>query len=384
MAPTYRLISADSHLEISPERWTARVPAKYRDRAPRLVRLPDGGDGIIVENRSLYVLGLAITGKPYEEHSLTGVGYEGGAGAGSPEKRLREQDQDKIDAEVLFTSAGNLIFWRGIRDDSAYKAVIHAYNEFLAEEYCSVARDRLLAMGLIPESGVDDAIQEMEYCARAGLKGVALNAFPSGKSCPTQEDDRFWSAAVDLGIPLTVHVGFLVREGPAFQYKRRPGEVAFGADPIRVLTRFAGTSGQNAIQLVLAQVFDRFPRLRIFWAETQIGWLPYFYEQLDDTYRRSRHWMARYFGMEPLARNPSEYIREHCLWGFVYDPIGVRLRHDVGVENIMWGNDFPHAAGDWPDSRKVLEEMFAGVPEEERYKMALGNAMKFFHLEDRS
>jgi predicted TIM-barrel fold metal-dependent hydrolase len=381
MARNYRIISADSHLEISPGRWTPRVPAKYRDRAPRLVRLPDGGDGIIVENRSLYVLGLAITGKPYEGHSLTGVSYETGAGAGSPEKRLREQDQDGIDAEVLFTSAGNLIFWRGIRDDSAYKEVIHAYNEFLAEEYCSAAPDRLLAMGLIPESGVDDAIQEMEYCARAGLKGVALNAFPSGKSCPTPEDDRFWSAAVDLGIPLTVHVGFLVREGPAFQYKRRPGEVAFGADPIRVLTRFAGTSGQNAIQLVLAQVFDRFPRLRIFWAETQIGWLPYFYEQLDDTYRRSRHWMARYFGMEPLARNPSEYIREHCLWGFVYDPIGVRLRHDVGVENIMWGNDFPHAAGDWPDSRKVLEEMFAGVPEEERTKMALGNAMKFFHLQ---
>ena len=71
MASKYRLFSADSHLEISPERWTERVPAKYRDRAPRLVKLPNGGDGIIIEGRPLYVVGLAIAGKPYERHELS-------------------------------------------------------------------------------------------------------------------------------------------------------------------------------------------------------------------------------------------------------------------------------------------------------------------------
>ncbi|MGH7831684.1 MAG: amidohydrolase family protein, partial [Candidatus Binatia bacterium] len=69
MERNYRIISADSHLEISPELWTGRVPAKYRDRAPRLVKLTTGGDGVIVENRPLYVVGLAITGRPYEEHA---------------------------------------------------------------------------------------------------------------------------------------------------------------------------------------------------------------------------------------------------------------------------------------------------------------------------
>lgn len=379
MARKYRVISADSHLEISPDCWTRRVPAKYRDRAPRLVKLPTGGDGIIVENRPLYVVGLAVTGKPYEHHALTGVTYEGNPGTGSPDQRLREQDQDRVDAEVLFTSAGNLRFWRGIHDDEAYRAVVHAYNEFLAEEYCAADRDRLLAMGVIPSLSVEAAVAELEYCSRAGLKGVALNTFPSGKSYPTAEDDRFWSAALDLGMPITVHVGFMT-EGPTFRYKRDPGEVAFGGDPIRVLTRFGGTSGLNTIQFILAGVFDRFPKLKIFWAETQIGWLPYFYEQLDDTYRRSRHWMERYFGIEPLKRNPSEYIREHCYWGFVYDPLGVRLRHEIGVDKIMWGNDFPHAAGDWPCSERVLEEMLKGVPEEERHKMLLSNAVEFFRL----
>src|SRR5918995_4538238 len=117
MAREYRVVSADGHLEIAPERWSGRVPPAYRDRAPRLVKLANGGDGVIVENRPMYVLGLAIAGKPYERHELTGLTYEGSEGAGTPEQRLKEQDRDGVDGEVLFTSAGNLNFWGGILND---------------------------------------------------------------------------------------------------------------------------------------------------------------------------------------------------------------------------------------------------------------------------
>lgn len=380
MARNYRLFSADSHLEISPGRWTERVPEKYRDRAPRLIKLPNGGDGIIVENRPVYVLGLAVAGRPYEEHQLTGLNYATSAGAGIPEQRLEEQDKDGIEGEVLFTSAGNLSFWRGIRNDDAYLAVVHAYNTFLAEEYCRANSDRLLAMGVIPSQSVDAAIEEIEYCAKAGLKGVALNTFPSGKLYPTSEDDRFWAAALDLNMPLTAHVGFQRPTALLFKYDKDPGEVAFGGDPVRVLTRFAGNSGLNAVQLVLSGVFDRYSKLRIYWAETQIGWLSYFYEQLDDVYKRSRFWMKRSFGIKPLEKEPSAYIREHCLWGFIYDPIGLRLRYDVGIDRIMWGSDFPHSAGDWPHSRRVIDDMFSGVPEDEKQKILSTNAASYFHL----
>src|SRR3990172_6310595 len=105
MAARYRLFSADSHLEISPQRWTERVPGKYRDRAPRLVKLSNGGDGIIVEGRPLYVVGLAIAGKPYQRHELSGVTYGGSEGAGSAEQRIKEQNQDGVDGEILYTSA---------------------------------------------------------------------------------------------------------------------------------------------------------------------------------------------------------------------------------------------------------------------------------------
>ena len=92
--------------------------------------------------------------------------------------------------------------------------------------------------------------------------------------------------------------------------------------------------------------------------------------------------MERDFGLAPLKRKPSEYIREHCWWGFIYDPIGLRLRHDVNVDRIMWGNDFPHSAGDWPHSRQVIKEMFEGIPEEEQQKILVSNAVDFFHLDN--
>lgn len=377
---TYKLFSADSHLEISPERWTARVPAQYRDRAPRLVKLANGGDGVIVEGRPLYVVGLAIAGKPYERHELTGVNYEGSEGTGTPEQRLKEQDQDGVEGEVLYTSASNLTFWRGIKNDDAYLAVLHAYNEFLAEEYCAANRERLLALGAIPTHSIDAAVGELEYCARAGLKGAMLNTFPSGKSYPSLDDDRFYAAAIDLNMALSVHVGMQLPAGPLFKYDRQPGEVAFGGDPIRVLTRFGGNSGLNAVQLLLSGVFDRLPKLKIYWAETQVGWLPYYYEQLDDVYKRSRHWMERYFGLKPLKQEPGSYFREHFYWGFINDRIGVRLRYEIGVDRIMWGNDFPHSAGDWPNSRRVIEDLFAGVDEKEKQRMLAGNAVEFFHL----
>ncbi len=384
MAVRYNVISGDSHLEFSPEKWTPHVPAKWRDRAPRRVTLPNGGDGIVMEGRTTYVLGLAVTGKPYEQHRLDGIRYEGSPGTGSPEQRVREQDMDGVDAEIIFTSVSQPHTWRGLADDEGYRALIHGYNEFLCDEYCAAAPDRLLAMGVIPVTGVDDAIAEMEYCQQRGLKGISLLAFPSGKGYPTPEDDRFWRAALDMHMPVAAHIGLRLRaEGPLFKYAREPKmQLGFGSDPIGVLTRFGNSATQDIIQLIFAGVFDRFPELRIYKAETMIGWLPYQLEQTDDIWERSRHWAADYYGLESPPKPPSHYIREHVLWGFLRDPFGVQHRHAVGVKHALWGSDFPHSAGDWPDSKRVLTELFADVPDDERYAMVAGNAVDFFRLDN--
>lgn len=386
--PKYTVVSADSHLEIAPERWTPRVPAKWRDRAPKTVALSDGGNAILVEGKPLHPMALAVTGTPFEQQSLKGVEFEGKPGTGTPQQRIKEQDQDGVDAEVLFTSPGNSNHWRGIFDDAIYNIVVHAYNEFLAEEYCSAAPDRLVAVGVMPASTIDASVAELEYCAKAGLKGVMLGTFPSGKGYPTPEDDRFWAAALDLNVAVTAHVGLTTRSGPYFKYAKTPKLTTPGGpgnDAIRSVTRYASIPGEattTTIALIAAGVFERFPKLKIYFAETNVGWLPSGLEQMDDTYERNRWWMESDFGVPQFKAKPSEYFLEHTFWGFLYDKLGVKHRNELNVDNLMWGNDFPHSAGNWPQSRKIIDEMFQDVPAADRRKLLCDNAVRFFHLEN--
>lgn len=390
----YHVISADSHLEIPADRWVHRVPREHRDRAPRRIRLPDGTDAHLVEGRPLRFGGLNLCGKPYEEYSPAGGCYDDTPGTGTPEQRLREQDTDGVDAEVLYPGVGGPEFWRGIKDEKAYQGVVRGYNNFLGEEYCAYAPDRLLGVGVIPETGVHDAITEMEHCARIGLKAGLLNAFPSGHMYPTPEDDAFWSAAVEMGMPITVHVQLSsgvdrtgsggTPSGPWFKYTSNPGPNVSpsGQDPVALFANYMTVrGGKNAIQMVVSGVFDRFPKLHIYFAENQIGWIPNFLEQADNFYHRHRHWLDRQYGIKQLPRLPSEYILGHCWWGFMDNPLGVRLCHLTGVNHVMWGSDFPHSESDWPASRLVIERSFVEVSEEKKYRMVAGNAVDFFHLD---
>ena len=377
MPTQYKVISADSHLDhIRPDRWVPHVEAKWRDRAPKLVTFGDGRDGFVVENRPMR------RHSPTRPHRVYGPDAPDNAGGGSPEQRLAEQDQDGVDAEIMYTH-GQLRFWRGIADDEAYEAVIRGYNDWLAEEYCAVAPDRLIAMGLVPDTGVDSAIAEMEHIARIGLKGVHFTAFPSGRGYPTPEDDRFWKAALDMKMPLTTHtVGGSTRlseKDPLFKYPKNEGRV--GGDPMTVTLRFVGEQATAHVQMTMAGVFDRFPDLRICWSETQAGWIAHAMAQLDHNFECNSYFAEKQFGLVPPAKRFSEYMVDNGAWVFLNDPIGVKMRHEVGVENLLWGSDFPHSATDWPYSRETNDKIFADVPEDERYRMLAGNAVDFFRLD---
>jgi predicted TIM-barrel fold metal-dependent hydrolase len=386
MARDYRYVSADSHFESPPEQWTHRVPKQYRERAPRRIRLSDGRDGLQLEGQRMTYGGTSLYGgRPPESFDPTIMDYDNTPGCGSAEQRLREQDQDGVDAEVLFAL---YVRNRNIRDKAAMIAIVHAFNEYMAEEYCAVDPDRLIAMAVLPNIGVEEDIREMESCKRLGFKGAWLATFPSGKGFPTPEDDRFWAAALDLDLPVIVHTSFPThvgsRETPMLKYPREPeGEQRPPTDLIQRLARQGPfhSGSVEASQLVVAGVFERFPKLRIYWAENNVGWLPYFYEQMDHEYSTNCFWAERQLGLPYLKRPPSEFLREQAYWGFFDDHVGVRLRQEVGVDRMMWSTDFPHVVTRWPNSRKVLESQMAGVPEEEKRKMVAGNAIDFFRLD---
>jgi len=389
MPQHYNLMSSDGHLEVPPERWAHRVEAKHRDRVPRTVHLPDGGDALLIEGQPLLEANFLDlrAGRAPGQWQPFGLKVADAAGTGSPEQRVKEQDIDGIDAEVLFPAmVAGPVFWRNISHDEVYGAVIRGYNDWLAEEYCAVAPDRLIGLGVIPITNAEDAIAEMARCKRLGLKGIVLGALPNGKGYPTPEDDKFWAAAVDLDMPVTVHVQFY-RTGaratqPTFRYPKEIPEVVqrLRRPFLEWICNFGLPPSVSIAQLVLAGVFERIPKLDVFFAETRLGWVPFWLEHADLWYRRHLGWAEEYLGFKPLKALPSEYVREHVYFSVQYERVAVEERHHVGVDRIMFATDFPHIECEWPNSRSFVDRLYADVPEAEKRKIWADNAVSFFHL----
>jgi len=319
---------------------------------------------------------------PHAELAKQVPTFETCAGTGTSQQRLAEQDQDGIDCEILFSQITFVL--RQTKDDEFYKDCIRAYNEFLGEEYMAPAPDRIVCMGTIPMTNVDDAVKELEHCAKLGIKGVKLDRYPSGKSYPTPEDDKFWAAALDLRIALTNHNNGNLGSGrgePDFLYPKDPGHDVHQKDAFKFFTRFSNDAMTGALQMAFAGVWDRFPKLQFYWAETMIGWLEYGLWQIDDHYRRYIGMIHDNWGLNKLERKPSEYLKDRNYWGFLHDPVGVKHRDCIGYDKLMWGSDFAHAASEFPNSQKHLAEDFKGVPENEKRAMTVDNCVRYFRLD---
>jgi predicted TIM-barrel fold metal-dependent hydrolase len=385
-----RIISGDTHLEIDWNLFRAHVPEQYRERAPRIIRLDSGADAWSVEGAPVQEIMFSLWSR---EDPTTfnpfGQTIEGSAGAGGPKQRLAEQDMDHIDAEVLYPGVSGPKFWRNIRDDVPYRAVVHAYNEYLAEDFCSVDPNRLIGVGTLPWTGVSDAVNEMKYCKDHGLRAVCLSVFPNGTGAPTREDDEFWAAAKDLEMPITVHTEMYRDNGgdlPKLGRMANTSEAAIRKLPNHLFVsnhcaKFGFNGGINVIQMAMNGVFDRFPELRVFFAETGIGWIPYWMQTADMYFLRHKQWTERVLGWKPPKELPSYYARRHCLWGFEDDVFGIEHREIIGVENLIWASDFPHQESDWPHSLSVIDRTLEGVPIDEVKLITSGNVSNFFQLD---
>ena len=180
-------------------------------------------------------------------------------------------------------------------------------------------------------------------------------------------------------MPVTVHTS-LNGGSPIFKYPVLPPAHLRPPDYVTRLARYGIRGAQNITQMVMSGLFDRFPNLHVYYAEQQIGWAPIYLEQMDHNYERHRYWAEMTYNLKPLKQLPSEYVKQHIYLGFFDDPIGVKLRHEIGVDRIMWGGDFPHVESNWPHSNETLQRNFQNVPMEEQHKMAFKNAERFLNM----
>jgi uncharacterized protein len=389
----YHAISADGHVNEAPTLFTDRLPAKFKDRGPRVIETPNTkGHAWIMEGQSRpSVMGFSSmyfrSAKRYDRASLVegfkqikdrGVRYEDVfPGSYDPKARVAEILEDKIDAEVIFNGVGTV--WNGIKlcpDRELSLACFRAYNEWIAD-FQAYAPDRFICNGTLPTTGIDDALAELQRCVGMGLRTVQLESYPSGSfTAPAPDDDRFWAAAVELDMPINVHTQFFFPAGDLGSKLSAEGvpEQKARAQKLNVDITAASFPAILA-NMITTGVFERFPALRFVGTEVHTGWIPYYLEGFDESVKRNRRdW--------DLSLLPSEYFRRNVTVVYVVDESGAANRYDIGVANIMWGPDFPHSSSAWPMDYQLGLEILerAGATPGEIERIMWRNAANLYKL----
>jgi predicted TIM-barrel fold metal-dependent hydrolase len=267
---------------------------------------------------------------------------------------------------VLYPSQG--LFYFRVADGALMSAIFRAYNDWLAE-FCKTDPARLKGIAMVNLDDVQDGIRELERAARLGLAGAMITEYPlEHRRYDQPEYEPFWAAAEALGMPLSLHTA-----------TRRQGKIRGAGDKtLRDASSRSTKAFYPALSLcdmIFSGVFERHPRLTLAIVEFELSWAPHILTSMDYTYRE-RHGEAIYRFKD--GWRPSDFFHRNVVLSFQEDAIGIRLRDAIGVDNMMWGSDYPHSESTFPRSRKILAEILAGVPEDEQAKIVGGNTARVY------
>ncbi len=367
------VISSDSHVFEPPDLWTTRIDKAFRDRAPRMERVGEADHIVIEDGQTLAGIGLiSNAGARFEapetisDHAKFEDVHTGGY---DPDQHIVDMKIDGVSGEVLYPSQG--LFYFKVQDTKLQEAIFRTYNDWLAE-FCNSNPQRLKGLAMISLDDVQSGIREMERAAKMGLCGAMIAEYPTeARRYLESEYEPFWAAAQDLNMPLSLHTA-TKREGkPTGSYQRTLHDAS------RRATK-AFLPATSMCDMIFAGVFERYPKLKLAIVEFELSWVPYVLTNMDYCYRE-RHEEAFYRFKNRMK--PSDFYYQNVSLSFQEDDIGVRLRDVIGVDNMMWGSDYPHSESTFPRSREVLDEILQGVPDDERAKVVGLNTAKLYDFD---
>ena len=371
----YRIISQDDHVFEPQDLWTSRIDPEFKDRAPHIVQMDDGdwwyADGIRVLGTGI----AAQVGRRFEEpEKLTNVDHYANVRPGGyiPEEHVKDMEIDGLDVSIVYPTVG-LAVYNSQKDSMLLSAICKAYNGWVAE-FCSPFPKRLKAIAMLNVDDVQDGVKELERCAKMGLIGALTTVYPpEGRAYNSAEYDPLWAAAQDLEMPLSLHIGTNRPAGPEQEFV-----------DIETVRQAFFTNVDHWVRMSLADiiftgVFERFPKLQVGSIEMELSWAPHFLDRMDYTYTQRVHPDWWYTFKNNML--PSDFFHRNVFLGFQEDALGVSLRHQIGVDNLQWGSDYPHSESTFPRSQEILEEILVDCTEEEKAKIAGGNAARVYRLD---
>ena len=368
------LISVDDHLVEPPDVFNGHIPARYADRAPRVVRNDDGSDVWVFEGSTIPNVGLnAVAGRPKSEYGVEPTAFdEMRRGCYDVHERIKDMSAAGVLGSLNFPSfpgfSGRL--FSAIPDKDLALAVIRAYNDWHVESWCGAYPDRFIANPLPILWDADLAAQEVRRLAKKGVHSVTFTENPTALGYPSYHSDfwdPFWTAVCDENVVVSVHLGSSGQL--AVTSPDAPVDVMITLQPMNICAA--------AADILWSRVIKMFPAIRFALTEGGTGWIPYFMERLDRTYDMHRAWTGQDFG----DRIPSEVFREHFLTCFIDDPVGVEMRDRIGIDNVCWELDYPHADSAWPNAPEELAAVLGDASAEEVAKITHENAMRWYSFD---
>ncbi len=364
----YLIISMDSHVGLlMREQLRPYCPAALLDDFDAFV------DAVDADNAEMYAVEQAGEA-PYPaafQRQLDRM--RGAVGSYDPQVRLAELDQQGIAAEVMFagSSSKEMLPFVGVGFNAGkvgsqvdlVTAGCSIFNRALAE-FCSADPTRLLGAMQVSIWDLDHTIDEICRGHKEGLRVLNLPAprldYPPYSS-PIYEP--LWETCEELGITLATHT--------AGGERPLGHDLKYGYALIGIETHWL--SRRAVWQLIFSGAFERHPGLRLVLSEQRAGWVPELMPDLDALASPGLEWRIkgrqtidapRFDEHVPLTKLPSEYWDGNCFVGASFLARHEALRYDEpGMQNVLWGSDYPHTEGTWPVTEYALRHTFSGLPE---------------------
>jgi len=393
--PLPMIVSVDDHVVEPPDLWQRWLPAKYRERGPRVERrgiesmtflggtrydivyddaAPPADCWIYEDLVAPNKRHVAAVGFPREEMSLSPITYdEMRPGCYDVKERVADMLANHVDVSLTFPTFPRFCGQTFLEatDREVAEACVYAYNDWMVDEWCGESDGHLVPLVIVPLWDPELAAAEIRRNAERGVHAMCFSEIPPHLGLPSVHTDHWdpmFAACAETDTVVCMHIG---------SSSKMPSTSGDAPPAVQATLSFNNAMGSLS-DFLFSGVLVRFPELKLAYSEGQIGWIPYILERADDVWSEHRAWGGV---ADIVPEPPSTYYYDHVFGCFFRDQHGLDSLDKVGVDNITFETDYPHTDTTWPNTLAVAEKMMAGLSPEVQYKILRGNAIRMLSLD---
>jgi predicted TIM-barrel fold metal-dependent hydrolase len=389
-----KVISVDDHVVEPPDTFERWLPKKFRAAGPKVIRKGVRGFGNVNDGFNLIfdddsdVKGdcwefgdllvphkrvSASVGFERDDMGLFPITYdEMRPGCYDPHERVLDMEMNWVEKSLCFPTMPRFCgqAFNEHPDRELGLACVKAYNDFTVEEWCGDSDGRLIPLMIIPLWDPELAAKEIERNVARGVRNVTFSEIPSKLGLPSIHSgywDPFYAACNENEVSIHMHIGSSSNQ----YFTSADAPVAVGAT-LTCVNAMASLS-----DYIFSGILVRYPKLKLSYSESQIGWIPYILERANDVTFSQGAWAQ----VKDLCPDePASYFRGHIYGCFFRDQFGLDNLDAIGVDNVTFETDYPHNDTTWPHTKKYAMEMMHNLDDLTVWKIVRGNAITALHL----